>query len=366
MIFYLECSVHDLAAADRGELEDLFSGLVDADRFGRHFFVAQREHCTWAMENLELSGQSRAHLDSIREKYPERYSLIKNEYAHVNVILGADCVSVDGAATFSVGHKKLLEGEYLQSKTSLVTEDVERDAKLYGGILREVRRFCSGPSFCFEPVHGGGARTSAVFDLEVRKNRVVVCIVDHDKSAPTDRQSSTARAVMENYRRRNMDAWPNNVCFIGIALVTVGRELENFIPYSVLKCIPRYRDYRDFDVLDQIMRQDRDVERSDMFWLYFDIKEGMCGTKLQEKVLEGALSNVAVDWICGKVRCERQNLSEVEISGFGQNVVEAVLENYEALGKFHTCVRGEYWRNVYGEYFEKILWYLAAPSRERT
>ena len=289
MIFHLECSIQNLADVDRVELEDLFSRLVEADRFGRHFFVARRELCEWAVQQLELSGSVRAHLTSIREEYTERYALIGNSRAHTNVTLSLEDVSFDGRSTFCVGHRALLDGEYLWRSTSFVVEDGRTDAQLYEHLLGEVRLLCGGPSFCFDPVHGGGSGIVPTFDREVRRGRVVVCVVDQDRLAPMDRMSANAKAVIANYRKRNLDGWRQDACFIGSCLETIGRELENYIPYELLKLIPQYARYGDFDELDRITGRDEDAKSDDKFWLYFDVKEGLSGEKVLNKFAQSEI-----------------------------------------------------------------------------
>ena len=199
MIFVLDCEVEDLAAARRAQIEGLFSRLIGADRFGRHFFVSTRKLCDWALTHLQLAGSDRAHLRTIREEFAIRYGLVDASSAHVCVRLGCDDVSFDGGSVFTIGHKVLLEGQYLERSSSFVTEDRESDAKLYAHVLNEVKKLCRAPSFSFDPVHGGGGRIDRIFDREVESERIVVCVVDQDKHAPMDRMSGTARNVLTNY-----------------------------------------------------------------------------------------------------------------------------------------------------------------------
>ena len=366
MIFFLDCRVDDLVGTCRGELEDLFSRLVEADRFGRHFFVARRELCEWAAENLELAGRDRAHLGTIREEFAERYGLVDGSSVHVSVRLGYGDVSFDGQSTFLIGHRVLLEGEYLGRSVAFVTEDTETDAELYEHVLGEVRKLCRGPSFSFDAVHGGGARIERVFDREVECRRVVVCVVDQDKLAPMDRSAGAAREVLANYRRRNVEEWRHERCFIGIVLATTGRELENFIPYSLFKLMPRYYNYRDFQILDRIIERDDGVRPNETFWLYFDIKDGMCGSTVMRKLRNGDISEEVVDWMSERIGCGRQAIENVNIMKFGDDVIDAFFESPEVLSGFHECVRTERWREAFGQFFEEILWFLAAPGRQRT
>ena len=70
-----------------------------------------------------------------------------------------------------------------------------------------------------------------------------MCIVDHDKLAPMDDASGTAKNVLRNHKRKNRG---ENGCaknYIGMAVTTIGREAENLIPYHVVKTMDAYQNY---------------------------------------------------------------------------------------------------------------------------
>ena len=366
MIFQLACTVAALAAASSEEMEDLFSRLLDADRVGRHFFVAERQLCDWAYQNLDLSGRDRGHLMTVREQYASRQGLVTGALARVNVLIGNRAVSLAAKGRFEIGHRALLGGEYLLRKVSLVVEDIDSDAALYRTIFSEIASCNRMPPFGFEPVHGGGGGIGRVFDSEVGKAIIVVCLVDNDKLALMDRKSSSAREVLRNYTRRNLEAGREEECFIGLAATTVGRELENYIPLSALRQIPQYRLYPHYQLIERILRRDEMTEPSNAFWLYFDVKSGLTGTRVLEKHQNGCISQEVVSWICDKVGCSREGLEHLHIGRFEGRVVNVFLECNEALAEFHRVVRGERWREAFGGYFEEVLWFLVAPPSERT
>ena len=129
MIFELQCSVGDLTASCEDELEEVFSKLVDADRSGRHFFILRRELCAWAVENLSLSKRDRTHLVAIGEQYATRGGLLEVADGFVSIVIGNSGVALHGDSEFLIGHRALIDGEYLSHGTSLVVEDVETDGK---------------------------------------------------------------------------------------------------------------------------------------------------------------------------------------------------------------------------------------------
>lgn len=366
MIFRLACPVDVVAAAPEEEIEHLFSMLLDADRVGRHFFVAERQLCDWAYRKLKLSGRDRGHLLSVQEQYASRQELITRSLALVNVVIGNRAISLVEEDTFEVGHIVLLNGDYLARKVAFVLEDVDSDAALYKQIFTELASLNQLPPFGFEAVHGGGAGIGRVFEAEVKKNIVVVCLVDNDKMAPMDRTSSSARAVLSNYRRRNVDPDRHNECFIGLAVATVGKELENYIPLSALRHVPEYRLYPHYQMVERILEREGVAGFRSGFWLYFDIKSGLNGRRVVEKRQNDEVSEEVVEWICQKVGCSREELDDVHVQGLGDRVVATFLQCNEALAEFHRTVRGEMWSGAFAGYFERILWFLVAPAPVRT
>ena len=215
-------------------------------------------------------------------------------------------------------------------------------------------------------MHGGGSKTYSVFDKEISKRRVVVCIVDQDKLAPIDKKSPTVKKIERIYRRRNLDKTCNDECFIGLGVATVGRELENYIPYHLLKVMEEYSNYPHFDKLDQSVSQVGSVLADTCLWQYFDVKEGIHGVSLKSKMNSGDISYNVLAWICEKIGREPENIENYSVKGFGDGVVKAFLSCPEALSGFHKFVRSDYWQFAFGNYFERLLWFFAAPNANRT
>ena len=365
MIFHLDCSINELETANANEMEETIARLVDADRSGKHFFVLKRELCGWAIDNLELSRLDKEHLITIREDYAGRGGLPRLAKAVIKVRIGSDAVSFDGDGIFSVGHVELIQGEYLSSSAVFVMEDVAADGRLYSHIFGEVRKISAVPSYRFDPVHGGGSVTETVLNNEIRKKRIVVCVVDHDKVAPMDRKSSTAKGILTNHHRRNVGQSYKHECYVGVSCTTIGKELENWIPYHLFKLMPRFRNHSSFGKLDEVMG-DLSEEDGHCFWLHFDIKEGIDGKKLRKKLDDGEVSADVIEWVCAKIGSSGSALEEVRIDGFGLGIIDAFFGSQEAIKGFHSFVRSEHWRRLFGGYFEDLLWYFAAPLRNRT
>lgn len=365
MIFRLQSTVEELSDTENGELEDVFAQLIESDRSGRHFFISRRELCKWAVENLHLSQRDKTYLTSIHEKYAVRGDMLRVARVYVNVVLGDGSVSFDGKKTFVIGHRALLNGQYLSTCTSFVVEDSDSDIQLYKQILCETKKLSHVPSYEFDPIHGGGSSIASIFEQEIDKQRVVVCVVDHDSLAPNGKKSATANKVISIYRKRNCGNISGQSCFIGIGITTVGRELENYIPYHLFKEMAAYHGYRHFDRLDGLISQNEQIPPEECLWLYFDIKEGICGRKLKELSDKNKISDESISWICKKIGCELQEIEQIKVDGFGKGVITSFFDSHEALSRFHHFVRSEYWLFAFHDYFDKILWFFAAPKPNR-
>jgi len=365
MIFALEATIEELGKLGRVESETLFSLLVDCDRGGRHFFVASRSLCDWALNELELSGRDRSHLIKLRQLYTQRGAFPNIATYQVKITIGDHGITPHENGVFEIGHKRFIAGEFCQTKTAFVVEDITDDVCLYRHILSEAQKQTKIPSFDFDAVHGGGAGTPTVFEHEISKDRVTVCIVDTDKLAPCDGNSGTARKALRILKRRNQDNTRPDQPFIGIAYTTVGRELENYIPYSILKTVREYDSYRHRAALDAAVSEDGELDLSDNFWMHFDIKAGLDGEELVTKVSRGQLSGESLQWICSKVGCEVEDATTLNIDGFGPNVVQNFLRDENALRNFHRFTRMQYWKNLFLDHFETLLWFFAAPVRDR-
>ena len=344
----------------------MFSALVNADRFGRHFFVSQRAICNWALENLQLSNQDSARLQAVREEFAVRSDLLRLAHSSVKINIGNAPVSLDGEHHFRIGHKKLMTGQYLSTKTSFVVEDIMTDCVLYEFILKEAQKIPNIPSYSFDPIHGGGERTCDVFISEIAKKRIVVCIVDRDSMAPMGPKSNVANNVITCHSRMNLEDFSGNRSFIGLGTITVGRKLENHIPYHLIRLLPQYRAYPHSAELDGIVCQNEATQAEECFWQFFDVKKGLSGIQVKQLWVNGTLSMDAIQWICGKIGCEVTEIEGKRLKGFGDRVIQAFSQNHEALSGFHEFVRSNYWRCVYGNFFEILLWYFAAPKPVRT
>lgn len=364
MIISLPQSPEELATHDKGEIEDLFCRLIEADRRGRHFFILSRSSAKWALKELSLSSKQVSHLTSLGESYSVRGGLPEAAENRLLICLSDQAVSKDENGTFYIGVRSFLRGSYSEASTALVLEDLVSDAKLYAHIFNEARKLTNVPSYSFEPIHAGGSRILPVFEAEVAKEKVVCCIFDTDQKTPISGRGATANGVISFHRRRNVDSNGADAPFVGHIFPSVGHELENVIPYSIAKSLVAL-DHNSLSFLDSSVDQSFPKAEAECFWLYFDLKNGINGESLLSKEQNGQLSTEAVDWICDKLTITRAELSKVDVSGFGSNIAKLFLDSPAALRTFHDFCRTEYWKRIFLPKFDEALWYFAAPVRER-
>ncbi len=365
MIFLLDCSVSQIASANPIEIEQLFTKLIDADRAGRHYFVVTRQLCNWAVSNVQLSGRDRGHLIGIQQKFAQRGGLPQASKSVVKLLIGGQGISFDGTSTFSIGHREFIAGEFSNTRTSLIVEDINDDIDLYDCIFSEVVKQTNVPNYAFHAVHGGGGSTPRVFSSEIAGKRVAVCVVDSDKLAPMDKKSDTANQILSIKKRHNVDESDPAEPFIGDSFITVGRELENYLPYEEIKNIDNYRGHSSFPKLDAKVKQSGELDIDQCFWQHFDVKEGLNGSGVYAKYENGLLSEESFNWICQRLGCTEAEINSVSIDGFGASIVRVFLACDQALKGFHQFTRTQYWQHLFLQYFERILWFFAAPPAER-
>lgn len=364
MIFFLNATEEQLEFQDRADVEELFSKLIDADRRGRHYFVLPRRIASWALENLPFTTRQKSHLTDIKQHHATRGALPRKAGAYLEICLEELEVQVQDDRAFRIGVKTFLSGEYADTKAALVIEDLVNDAGLYQHLLNETRKLTNVPSFSFEPVHSGGSRILPVFNSEIAKEKVVCCLVDTDKIAPCAAKSATARQVLNVVQRRNVTPTHTERSFIGGAFCSVGHELENSIPFHIARDLVEVNGLS-LEILGRIVSQDQVPQDHDCFWLFFDIKEGLCGATLASKRQSGHISEDTFQWLLDKLDIDEENLQQTTIEGFGDGIVQKFLNCHLSLKKFHEFTRTDYWKGLFLEPFELLLWFFAAPPRER-
>lgn len=366
MIYIVDATPDDLIAAPAAEIEDLFSSLLAADRAGRHFILIARQLCDWVADHVGLSNMDASHLASVRQRFSTTGALATEAMFATKISIGNNPLAFEVEnSRFSMGHQVFNAGNYAVVKSALVLEDIQDDADLYHHLLLCALRQTNVPNCSYEVVHGGGARTPLVFDAEIAKRRVALCLVDTDQKAPYDRKSATALQVLRSNRRNVMTDIQYDP-FVGLGLTTVGHELENYIPFQLLKDIPQFTSSASNLIIEPLVSQTGSVNVEDCLWQFFDVKEGLDGQAILAKREAGDISVETLNWICQKLGTNIDEIAELRIEGYGQKVVSNFLSCQALISALFRFSRSQYWREMFLEHFEKILWFCAAPKADRT
>ena len=115
----------------------------------------------------------------------------------------------------------------------------------------------------FEPSLGGGNTISTVYEnIQNKKKRLCLCIVDSDKLSPNSSLGSTARNIKQK---------DDNTSVTTLLYILPVRELENLIPLSILSELMSKNGDREnpFKQLEKIEESSVKEIRN-----FLDIKEG--------------------------------------------------------------------------------------------
>ncbi|MBN8180990.1 hypothetical protein [Roseibium aggregatum] len=362
MIIYLDIKVEELTIMPPEEAETIFTLLLDADRLGNHMIVISRTTCDWAIENLSLSGQNSNHLNRLKADFSTRGNIRKYSKCHISVVFGESEIYLEGSG-FSIGHKKFISSEFSTYKTRMIVENIENDSGLYNFMFSVAIKQTNIPGTAVDFVSGGGSTTCAVFENEIKKNRIAICIVDTDKNSPCDKLGSTAKKVLNLHNKRNIEQNNSYTPYIGTATTTIGQEIENYIPFNAVKQISCYNLPPE---LELIVKQNTSADAENCFWLFFDLKNGVSGTKILDKIDQGLKQRSVGQWIASRLGCSYQDLKYKNINGVGKNIIEKFLSTKEAQNEYIEFSKTEYWRSAFLAQFESLLWYLAATMPVRT
>lgn len=286
-----------------------------------------------------------AHLGRLREEYSELDGLVATAPFFLEIIVGATAEMDNAKQKFKLGHKKLLEGRWLEP-TVLLLENGENDGRFISLVLEMESRRCGFGATSYEIAHGGGTTTASELRRISQYHRIVACVCDRDDIIPNGQKSATFNAAARMFERTSL---------IGFFAGTPGREAENFLPFSILlELYPGYcADSADY--LDEILTAQGQADPGDCFWQYLDLKEGMRGPLLAkacndpEKIL----------WASEKFLADPAELESLEIAGFGQGIITLFMDNGPARAQFHRFSRSDYWHYHFSNWIARLLWLAA-------
>jgi len=352
MIVYLGVSIEELQQLPAAEMEELLSEIGRSSRRGYHLYVLRRSIAKFASEQECLGDLHRSEFKRLQADATQNFSLLSSAIKYIEIEIGDQLKTVPERKKWVIGHKKVLESELL-SKSKLILEDAHSDGEVYRMFLDKGTAVGRGFKIQFEAHHGGGNQTFRRLREQVAAGSVSVCICDHDMYAPNSARSDTFNKAKAESEKRD---------FIGKFFTPPFRELENLIPLRVLRDFyPLVSPVR-LDVLEQGIQAQGDVLQGDCLWLYFDVKEGVTG----ELLLKKCPGEKSQEWLRSKyLYGATTRLEEVSFPGFGDSVINTILNSGPALKELHSFLRSTYWKKHLHPFFEEVAWYLVGERRAR-
>lgn len=355
MIFFLNETVAALSGIPKNVAEELFTELLRASRKGWHMLVADRDCYRWAKKELGLSELSKSHIDDLLQSHATTAGIIDIAVTYLEIKAGASPIQMT-ANHFTIGHEVFLSGNFYSQETSFVVENSINDNEFYKFMFELVMEESSVPYFKYHPVNGGGSSTNQLFKTQIDDKKVVVCLTDTDQLSPSGQRSSTCKLAV---RVQN----GNQGAFVGQLFTTVGREIENFIPLSILLDMDCYQNKV---VPDEIKTAVDDTMDSDEpFWHFFDIKKGLNASQISQKKNDGRLSEDTVNWIRAQFSCVDEAYNNLEFEGFGSNTLKNFMGCDKSKNAFRSFLKSSGWGEVYRDFFRKILWYFCSTIAVR-
>ena len=335
-------------------LEATFLKLIEANFKGWHLAVINRTICDWALENLTLPEIYASHLKSIKEKYTTFGGILTAAQIYLSIEVGANILTKVDNQKFTIGHTNFLNSQYCDSPTKLILEDAPNDGAFYDLVFKTIRGSMFIPNYRFDVVHGGGNRTSQVFETNVRNQNISACIVDSDKSSPQCLYSATARQCITEENRFGT--------ILGKVFVTPVREVENFIPMDIYLQIPCNQQFlADLDPIQEILNAE---QPNPTFWYFLDVKEGIDGDSICRKNENGQISNSAMQWIQNKIELIFQSIQGANVRGFGTNALANCFNHQPTFKLLHKLFRSDEWKTEFASFFEQIIWYFCSSPKQ--
>jgi hypothetical protein len=182
----------------------------------------------------------------------------------------------------------------------------------------------NGISLSYHSVLGGGNTTHQVIsDHQSDNNWPAICILDSDRTYPASSLGDTARKVFESVNRGKLTR----------IITTSSREVENIIPFSILRCIFTSNRIQ----LDKVNKYEQFRDRKlgcDLPIKYIDFKKGLklCLEKKEGKdehntFWSNTFTSLGIENHCS-CKSSKQCTCFI-VDGFGSDLLRTVVEYLE-------------------------------------
>ena len=351
MLIHIASPITDLQATDEKLLTEALSALARSHRLGHHVLVIKRELSQWIADHVDLSKADKSIIREIGQNYTQNGNLIDRARFFMSVNAGPRKTIQKHDTHISVSLDYFADTA-LAEPTVFLVEDAIGDGRLYEFILKNLTPAHPSKHPSFELAHGGGDRVDDIFGIELDKGRFVACLIDSDRKALCDAEP----AKITRLKRISAEKSP-----LSNVHCTPGMEAENFVPISVFLNVNRNYDKKSAKHLLEIEDKEEPTSLYDRYWLYFDVKMGTDKAKLGNITTEGW-----AEWIEKKLELTFAELDEVELSGFGDQILRNLFRSEEHLELFRQELRKRTWRDLFWDIFDELLWLFFGSKRQVT
>lgn len=349
MIFEISATAADLEAANRQQLHDVVSDLLQSHRQAHHLVIVARNCADWLIANGDFNARDRAMLLRLRSEYTQTAGLLISAAMRITVAPAHSLGPVVDTNRIVIGLNDV-NWTYLLQRVNLIVEDAEYDGRLYDAIFKATKGKIGAPNISFDKRNGGGTGIFHVWRHQIAEGHIVCLVADSDRRHPDSAiPAKFGEALSFAGEAGSPFAW----CMPLPCL-----EIENLIPVKILRELPCvFEKPHEIDALEKIETSERSagIDPLKRFWLYFDLKQGIKNSDLLSSTPAGM-----GEWYVSR---KAVGGSMATYRGFGENVLHQVVNNGEALGKFVREILTRGWWDTFGGFFSFVLWLGFAPIR---
>ncbi|MGL4964381.1 MAG: hypothetical protein ACRC67_24330 [Inquilinus sp.] len=355
MIFHFSPTEKEISAIPVQNLNVLISDMFNATRKGWHLVIISRSTTEWLLENVELDMAQRVFIREVHQSATQYGNMIHNSSVYIRISMSdslkAEKYLIKGNEIL-IHIDKILSSRILD-RTILLTEDVENDPSFYKIIFDYLSRKLSFPRYDYETHGGGGNRISSAYKILVNDRRNVVCIYDSDRYSPGFGRNKAEEKLLTLYN--------SSQYFVGTLKSTIGRELENYIPLSILSDLHGCSENPDKSIIINAYEAQKNEDPKNCIWLFFDIKKGFN----VQSMIDSGVSEESINWYMEKFRDHMPKDSK-SVTVFGERTINTFLSDQNSQEEFRRSLRTTEWKSRYMEKFNEIVWYLVAAPRKST
>ena len=367
MIINVAINPSDLMKIPKPETSLLFSELARASYLGYHRVFMTNDLAEWVIENIKLSEIHAEQLRLIKERIAESNAQLYEAKCSLVIEIGEKIYIRPDGLHWHISHKNFIEGMTLD-QSILLTENALNDGVFYEKIFKiEAQRTNLMPLNFFR-FHGGGSELPEIFADLVKYKKLCIAIADQDYYG-TKNKNKVGEKLIKNYNKTKTGG------VIGLAKLTPGDKIENFLPFEVIKCLyfstksQKQVNYKEsivnLEKIAKIIASNANIDNE--IWLKLDLKKEFVNQSFQTLDSDFGQRKLLTEYYKSKTKA-----SNPKFDGFGRfNLIKCFLNDSGIEPKsnseieFDKFSNSDTWKKYFEAWFESILWFLCGEDLER-